>query len=149
MTRWCCSVLSRKMPTSAEIIHLSKWMFFIVKFQKIIYIQDFMFISFLNLLLEDKINYLCMILGVNLINRSNLRILVPDHYIAVTWPHVTLILGSGIFYISTPWGTNYNIFHRIFQICSQKPFFLISSPHYKIRGLSQCMQYKDYKKKKE
>ena len=38
VTRWYCPVVSRKMPTLAKIINLSKWIFFIVKVQIIIYI---------------------------------------------------------------------------------------------------------------
>ena len=59
-------------------------MFFIVKFQKIIYIQDFMFISFLNLLLEDKIQLFVHDARCESDKSIKFEDFVPDHYIAVT-----------------------------------------------------------------
>ena len=56
VTRWYCPVMSRKMLTLAKIINLSKWIFFIVKVQIIMYIFSiFMPITFLDILLEDNI----------------------------------------------------------------------------------------------
>ena len=56
VTRWYCSVLCRKIPTSAKIINSSKWIFLIVKFQMIIYIfPNFHAHSISRSALEDKI----------------------------------------------------------------------------------------------
>ena len=85
VTTWRCSVISKKMLTSAKITNFSNWMFFIKKFQIIIYIfPNFHAHSILDLLLEDKIHHLCITLNLNLTSRSILRILPHDHYVAVT-----------------------------------------------------------------